>query len=292
MHMKTKSGFTLIELLVVIAIIAILAAILFPVFAQVREKARATSCVSNEKQLGLAFTQYVQDNDEQFPPANYPAYNQPVQANGLYPNGSWNFLIDPYVKGGVTEVQANNGTAHKSVYYCPDFNGNAPTGVTSTQFTAPLAAGQPFKSYVVNLNYLGSLAQTTDPSDPFFKPSVSLAGLKAPAQVVLLAEGRGNVLYTSGNDSSVGRPYAGGDIEKFHDWGNYVGVRNRHAGGSNYLLFDGHVKFFRAPSQNYTDSTNTTPTISTSGVVYSQAIAKANNWTNAAAWFLEDPNGS
>ena len=66
MH-RTTRGFTLIELLVVIAIIAILAAILFPVFAQVREKARQTSCASNLKQLGLAVMQYTQDNDEQYP---------------------------------------------------------------------------------------------------------------------------------------------------------------------------------------------------------------------------------
>src|ERR1700760_2336700 len=63
--MKLK-GFTLIELLVVIAIIAILAAILFPVFAQVREKARATACLSNLKQIGLGVTQYTIDNDEHF----------------------------------------------------------------------------------------------------------------------------------------------------------------------------------------------------------------------------------
>jgi prepilin-type N-terminal cleavage/methylation domain-containing protein len=69
-----KVGFTLIELLVVIAIIAILAAILFPVFAKAREKARQISCASNEKQLGLAFLQYEQDNDEMEPgiPNNYP----------------------------------------------------------------------------------------------------------------------------------------------------------------------------------------------------------------------------
>ena len=62
-----QQGFTLIELLVVIAIIAILAAILFPVFAKAREKARQASCSSNEKQLGLGIIQYVQDNDEMFP---------------------------------------------------------------------------------------------------------------------------------------------------------------------------------------------------------------------------------
>jgi prepilin-type N-terminal cleavage/methylation domain-containing protein/prepilin-type processing-associated H-X9-DG protein len=67
--MKPRKGFTLIELLVVIAIIAILAAILFPVFAQAREKARQASCLSNIKQLGLALNMYAQDNDERFPRA-------------------------------------------------------------------------------------------------------------------------------------------------------------------------------------------------------------------------------
>src|SRR3990170_5499085 len=74
MHMKitcthgvARRGFTLIELLVVIAIIAILAAILFPVFARARENARRSSCQSNEKQIALGFKQYIQDNNEKYP---------------------------------------------------------------------------------------------------------------------------------------------------------------------------------------------------------------------------------
>ncbi len=77
--MKRKinnSGFTLIELLVVIAIIAILAAILFPVFAKARESARKTVCISNVRQLGTAWMMYVQDYDEQFPPTNSPNNSQ------------------------------------------------------------------------------------------------------------------------------------------------------------------------------------------------------------------------
>lgn len=83
-----KSGFTLIELLVVIAIIAILAAILFPVFAKARENARKTACVSNIKQLGTAWMMYVQDYDEKFPPNNSPNLANPeytVQAPGPFP---------------------------------------------------------------------------------------------------------------------------------------------------------------------------------------------------------------
>jgi prepilin-type N-terminal cleavage/methylation domain-containing protein/prepilin-type processing-associated H-X9-DG protein len=95
-----KRGFTLIELLVVIAIIAILAAILFPVFAQAREKARQITCASNQKQIGLGFLQYIQDNDETFPSENdigqaygTPGYNTP----GGVP-ATWDIQIQPYLK--------------------------------------------------------------------------------------------------------------------------------------------------------------------------------------------------
>lgn len=83
-----KQGFTLIELLVVIAIIAILAAILFPVFARARENARRSSCLSNEKQIALALKQYVQDYDEKFPP---------VAVNTSNPYG-WADALQPYIK--------------------------------------------------------------------------------------------------------------------------------------------------------------------------------------------------
>src|SRR5437870_793269 len=101
-----RRGFTLIELLVVIAIIAILAAILFPVFAQARESARQASCLSNTKQLGLAVMQYIQDYDERFPtpmyplPASDPSYAKRDSPWGIwyrYQYG-WNHIIFPYVK--------------------------------------------------------------------------------------------------------------------------------------------------------------------------------------------------
>src|SRR5437762_2986730 len=97
---RWRNAFTLIELLVVIAIIAILAAILFPVFAQAREKARAASCLSNVKQMSLGIMMYAQDNDE-FMPYGY-AYTWPGQKYLEY----WQDLIRPYVKS-------------EAVYTCP-----------------------------------------------------------------------------------------------------------------------------------------------------------------------------
>ena len=92
--MPRRRGFTLIELLVVIAIIAILAAILFPVFQKVRENARRTSCASNVKQIGIAFTQYEQDADEQTPGSTQWGYG-------------WAEKIQPFVKSA-------------AVFQCPD----------------------------------------------------------------------------------------------------------------------------------------------------------------------------
>ena len=93
--MKKRCGFTLIELLVVIAIIAILAAILFPVFAQARDKARQTTCLSNMRQIGTGLLMYLQDYDEIYPTVH---------------SGAYLVLIQPYVK-------------HLDVWRCPSGSG-------------------------------------------------------------------------------------------------------------------------------------------------------------------------
>jgi prepilin-type N-terminal cleavage/methylation domain-containing protein/prepilin-type processing-associated H-X9-DG protein len=104
LNQKQFRGFTLIELLVVIAIIAILAAILFPVFAKAREKARQTSCTSNEKQIGLGILQYIQDNDETYP---YRKVTSDGTDNDALAT-SWKVLIQPYIKStGVFKCPSN-----------------------------------------------------------------------------------------------------------------------------------------------------------------------------------------
>ena len=107
----SETGFTLIELLVVIAIIAILAAILFPVFARARENARRASCQSQLKQIALGIKQYIQDYDEKFPPRRDSA-----DTTGTI--GGWANLVQPYIKS-------------EQIFQCPS-ESNAPGGMSSS----------------------------------------------------------------------------------------------------------------------------------------------------------------
>jgi prepilin-type N-terminal cleavage/methylation domain-containing protein/prepilin-type processing-associated H-X9-DG protein len=112
---ESKNGFTLIELLVVIAIIAILAAILFPVFARARENARRASCQSNLKQIGLGFAQYTQDYDERL-----PQYETGT-------NVGWGTSVQPYVKSW-------------QLFHCPSVSSNGGVGITNYAYNACLGA--------------------------------------------------------------------------------------------------------------------------------------------------------
>ncbi len=130
-----RRGFTLIELLVVIAIIAILAAILFPVFARAREKAREASCLSNSKQIGLAWAMYVQDYNENVPPYAI-RYLDPA---GWGPR--WYQLIEPYVKNQAlfvcpSEATSTMGYAYNGYYLVnPEWN---PYPANSASFLADI----------------------------------------------------------------------------------------------------------------------------------------------------------
>src|SRR5262245_35716249 len=151
-----RRGFTLIELLVVIAIIAILAAILFPVFARAREKARQISCMSNEKQLSLAILTYIQDYDEALPPRQNGDPN-PLPAIAAAGGGSnWKTILYSYTKS-------------LDVYACPSNNYSLQNDWDNTGFPP---------SYAVNKSQ-------NDANLPLNRPFVDVNG--GPNNVVMLS---------------------------------------------------------------------------------------------------------
>jgi prepilin-type N-terminal cleavage/methylation domain-containing protein/prepilin-type processing-associated H-X9-DG protein len=154
---RAKSAFTLIELLVVIAIIAILAAILFPVFAQAREKARAITCISNMKQIGLGMMQYVQDYDEQYPfdhmvvggvDSNWFTDIYPYIKNG---NSNWEGGLEQSGTGGInscpSQLDPTQSTYQINQYISPD--GDTPWGGPHQYEPATLAALQEPSSLIL-----------------------------------------------------------------------------------------------------------------------------------------------
>ncbi|MBC8138089.1 MAG: prepilin-type N-terminal cleavage/methylation domain-containing protein [Fibrella sp.] len=169
MMKRTPRAFTLIELLVVIAIIAILAAILFPVFAQARNKARQASDLSNMKQQGLAIMQYVQDYDETYPMAYY--YKNDNNDSGGYVH--WSFMCQPYIKsidlfkspgdpnGGLPPTNYNAGA--NGTYGDSDDNAGYGGVDGSTSKTAGVQDDQaPRLSYTANGNILPRKRRTSD----------------------------------------------------------------------------------------------------------------------------------
>ena len=199
-----KRGFTLIELLVVIAIIAILAAILFPVFARAREKARQSSCLSNMKQIGLGILMYAQDYDERFP-LQYHHAGAESRWTLIEPGGRsiWFVYVEPYLK-------------NRQILSCPSAEGETYSiqddGGSSSTNNPPL-------SYGWNYNCI------------LYGQPVKLAQITEPASVVLLCEQNGTYPYGRWWNTLTGSNT------------NFVWKHSRHNGGSNYAFCDGHVKW-------------------------------------------------
>ncbi len=221
-YSSIRSGFTLIELLVVIAIIAILAAILFPVFASAREKARQATCASNEKQFGIAFQEYNQDYDELYP----------IGSENAAPFNEWDVLISPYIMKTIYFSPA--------VYHCPD----------------DLSASNS-RTYAMNdANGLGSFG--LGPAGWFISGVAypcPLSAIGTPSNTFLLVENPhpGNFV-TQSSYAQVGCPVSatGYTCQDSSNVGNPL-----HTGGWNYLYCDGHVKWlrpemtFRTPGVTY-----------------------------------------
>lgn len=160
-----RKAFTLIELLVVIAIIAILAAILFPVFARARENARRASCLSNTKQLGLAALQYTQDYDEKLP-SSY--------IGSAIPTRYWFDQIQPYVKS-------------TQIFFCPSDSTHNPSSAVSSSNV----------SYGWNWYYLTYL-----PFGGYGGGGVSLAAIQSVSQTVMLGDSQNALAYVISYNSS------------------------------------------------------------------------------------------
>jgi len=201
-------GFTLIELLVVLAIIALLAAVLFPVFAKAREKARQTSCASNLKQLGLAWLMYAQDYDEQTCPS-YNALRGVGNANDAWdfhrlPNGAWTTgILGAYTKDGRIQGCSDN--------------------------LFPTMNDRPYNGYAYNATYIGGDLGT--PQGNY--PACHLSQIAAPGETAVFADAG---YFGPAADNFLRAP---SETSAYQNSGN---VDFRHQLTANVCYADGHVK--------------------------------------------------
>lgn len=260
---RSFSAFTLIELLVVIAIIAILAAILFPVFAQAREKARQTTCLSNLKQIGLGFMMYSQDYDEVMPPWT-------SNACGTLAGGAFAFqylfprLVDPYIKNGAVQTTATGGDL-RGVWACPT------TKASLSSFS---------NTYAYNYYSLGGVSMCTGaglsaayaPFDgPAYAYPAAAASLGRPAETFMLTDG-----------AQLSRPPSAYSVNG--NSANNNGVWGSHQGGTGVI----------APSAGA--STNAAINRFLTGrltmVVYCDGHTKAINTQNLVSYLCVMENGA
>lgn len=214
-----RRGFTLIELLVVVAIIAVLAAILFPVFAKARENARRASCQSNLKQIALSMLMYGQDYDGRFPTARL---HSTVGFTKDMPMG-WADALQPYLKS--TEI-----------LQCPSDNNSARKG-TSGEFDGIIwPRGSNYTDYMIN----NIAAGVVDSQFGY------------PSETILLAEGGSSTSWSvysaNGNgfatqSAPISCPTAGYPAPNFAQ--NTLGGYTRHLDGSNFAFVDGHIKWLK-----------------------------------------------
>ena len=220
---KTRSAFTLIELLVVIAIIAILAAILFPVFARARENARRSSCQSNLKQIALGVIQYRQDYDEKFPGM---VLGTPPAA----PYG-WADGIQPYLKS-------------TQIYQCPSDSTGPNTDPTTSGYT----------DYYMN-SALGdtSGSQATTVTPIYNAGGISESAIASSSQTIMMGDGNGSsglstARYRNNGAGSAGAGTAADNLLPNHSSGGRAtagSIIAQHLEGTNLAFVDGHVKWYK-----------------------------------------------
>ncbi|RYX86136.1 DUF1559 domain-containing protein [bacterium] len=228
------TGFTLIELLVVIAIIAILAAILFPVFARARENARKTSCMSNQKQIGLGMLQYTQDYDEQFMVG--------VNTTGA----AWAGSTAPYLKSS-------------QVFTCPsDSTTPGPNGQTVVSYamnsniatkqnnTPAIARFTSVARTILLFEIRGNYTNVTNPTE-----QGATNGGSAVGDGTNLSSYGGCCTSAAVGGAQFVTGYVDGWNQGYAPSGHatqWDGNNGRHLEGANYLFADGHAKWLKAPN--------------------------------------------
>lgn len=226
-----KKGFTLIELLVVIAIIAILAAILFPVFAKAREKARQTSCLSNLKQIGLAFQGYMQDYDEKFP-MQLVGQGYGTGAYQLAPAGN---------PGSIYKVSdGSSGSMPGCGFYMSWMDLIYPYVKNTQLFQCPSQVGAPTPSYGYN-RVLASNGGTAG--------GIALGTVTVPAQCVMALDYPTVYNYANFNDYNQASWLTGASASLMHP----------HNNGQNAVFVDGHAKWSSPTDPQFTTLANWGP---------------------------------
>lgn len=208
--MKKSSAFTLIELLVVIAIIAILAAILFPVFSRARENARRTTCRSNLRQIGMGLLQYTQDYDERLIRSWSGVNNKASDATQRY---KWMDSIYPYVKS-------------EQVFDCPSDTFRNPGGAYKFR------GGTKYGSYAINSSYWGDDDAYQSPAGD---DSATLADLQDPAGCVWIGDSSSHFEFAW--EDIIEQPEVVNDSPRWLDY-----LIERHLDTITVLYCDGHVK--------------------------------------------------
>lgn len=259
---QNHRGFTLIELLVVIAIIAILAAILFPVFAQAREKARQTACLSNEKQIGLAAMQYSEDYDE-----GLPAWNEyygtssptaePPYTGDAGPSGYWQAKLQPYVKNGKPDDPS--AADNTGIWHCPSL------GTKGERVYSLDAAGNTTTHLSYSYGINGSVSYTNYPKACGLANALAALGtayyryprlveMDTPANTIYVGECGypGRIMPPYGFKTYAQR-YTNNTI---YSWE----IPERHSGGANYVFADGHAKWLKAEAAYPLATVPTKPT--------------------------------
>lgn len=221
-----RFGFTLIELLVVITIIALIAAILFPVFGRARENARRSSCLSNMKQIGLASTQYLQDYDGMFPLQWNSTINNYLSPNTAVPGQRMNFFL-----------QLSSYLHNTQIFACPSGTPFPDSGTNK-----PNASGN--ATYVTN----GVVLHVWDNATWFQRP-LREAVIPESSSTILLQE------FAFNTNACIQRPRANSSNTSQYEWWHAAApfggatcaenecLSNMHFQGGNLLFCDGHAKW-------------------------------------------------